>query len=406
VQYLRLSSTGKKADGPKVILAPGTKLPRFVEEEQSWARGFFSRLHGYLTERPVKVPANAPNDLRGDTFGQGGFWDNLKEALRPVPASARGPVHSRMAVEWKPWYRTYWENLRDAIAPPKLPPLKVTSKPVKVRDIWSKDEKFGIAQGLSLAVHVALVVLITVPIIQHVLPTTEAKNKPEVISIDISPYMAKLPPGKDKAGGGGGGGERMNTPPTKGKAPKFDWLQKTPPMAVIRNPDPKLPAEPTLLGPPDLKVPSPNMPNYGDPLAKLITGSGGPGGGGGIGTGCCGGIGSGEGGGLGPGSGGGTGGGAFRPGTGGVGFPQCVYCPLPIYSDEARKAKYQGIVVLQIVVTPDGRATNISVVRGPGLGLEDKAIEAVRGWRFKPATGPGGKAVPVYTLIEVNFRLL
>ena len=56
--------------------------------------------------------------------------------------------------------------------------------------------------------------------------------------------------------------------------------------------------------------------------------------------------------------------------------------------------------------TPDGRATNIQVVKGPGLGLEDKAIEAVRNWRFKPALGPDGKPVATLTPIEVTFRLL
>ena len=75
--------------------------------------------------------------------------------------------------------------------------------------------------------------------------------------------------------------------------------QITPPMAVRPNPEPKLAVEPTLLGPPDLKVPSPNDPNFGDPLAKMMTASGGSGGGGGIGTGRAG-IGSGNGGGLGP----------------------------------------------------------------------------------------------------------
>ncbi len=198
----------------------------------------------------------------------------------------------------------------------------------------------------------------------------------------------------------------MQTPPSKGRAPKFSWEQITPPMAVIRNPNPKLAADPTLLGPPELKIPSPPMANYGDPLAKMATNSGGPGGGAGIGTGCCGGIGSGDGSGLGPGSGGGTGGGVFRQGTGGVGEVQCAYCPLPAYSEEARKAKYQGVVVLQAIVTPDGRAINIQVVKGPGLGLEEKAIEAVRVWQFKPASGPNGKPVAVYAVIEVNFRLL
>jgi periplasmic protein TonB len=397
----------KDPNAAKVVLGPGVRNPKFAEESESWASGFFGRLKGYFTERPIKVSSSLPTDLRGDSYGQGGFWDNLKAAMQPVPKEARGPVRSRMVIPWRSSFATFRENLRDLISPPKLPPLKVTSKPVKVKEIWSKDEKFGVSQLSSLLVHGALIVLIAVPVLfPRILQTTEAKNKPLVTDIDVSPYLAKLPPGDKKAGGGGGGGERMNTPPTKGKAPKFDWIQKTPPMAVIRNPQPKLPAEPTLLGPPDLKVPSPNMANYGDPLARVITGSGGPGGGGGIGTGCCGGIGSGDGGGLGPGSGGGTGGGAFSAGRNGVGYPACTYCPPPTYSEEARKAKYQGVVVLQITVTPDGRAIDIQVVRGPGLGLEEKAVEAVRGWRFKPASGPGGKPVPTVTQIEVTFRLL
>ena len=392
------------------LTSPGTaalsRAPRFALEQESWSKGFFANLKDFLTERPVKMPRSASAGAFSEEEFGGGFFENLKEWLHPLPPSVRRAAHSRMEVEWKPWYRAFWENLRDAVAPPKLPPLKVTSQPVKVRDIWSRDENFSRAQGLSLAFHALLAALMIVPLFHHVIQTTQANTKTEVISIDISPYLAQLPPGKDKAGGGGGGGERMATPPTKGRAPRFDWVQKTPPMATLRNLNPKLPAEPTLLGPPDLRVASPNLPNYGDPLAKLVTGSGGPGGGGGIGTGCCGGIGSGEGGGLGPGSGGGTGGGPFRPGTGGVGFPECVYCPSPLYSDEARKAKYQGTVVLQVIISPDGRASSINVVKGPGLGLEDKAIEAVRTWRFKPALGPGGKPVPVSVLVEVTFRLL
>ena len=125
-----------------------------------------------------------------------------------------------------------------------------------------------------------------------------------------------------------------------------------------------------------------------------------------MGTGEGGGIGSGSGGGLGPGSGGGTGGGAFRPGNGGVGYPACLYCPEPQYSEDARKAKFQGTVVLQVIIQPDGHATNIQVVKGPGLGLEEKAVEAVRTWRFKPAVGPNGTPVATITPIEVNFRLL
>jgi TonB family protein len=177
-------------------------------------------------------------------------------------------------------------------------------------------------------------------------------------------------------------------------------------MVIPKNPNPKMSATPTVLGPPDLKLPSPNLPNYGDPLAASLTDSNGPGTGGGIGSGHGGGVGSGGGGGVGPGEGGGAGGGYFRPGTGGVGYPACIYCPNPKFSDEARKAKYQGTVTLQAVITPDGRGIQIQVVKGLGLGLDEEAIEAVKGWRFKPATGPDGKPVATITDIEVTFRLL
>jgi len=384
----------------------GTRMPNFVVPHESWGKAFFSSLKEFLTERPVKLRHGASLGafITEESFG-GGFFENLAEWFRPLPRSARRGMHSRIEVEWKSWHHSFWENLRDAIAPPKLPPLKVTSKPVKVPGIWSKDENFSKAQVLSITAHVAAVALLTVPLIHHIAQSPQPV-KASVDVIDISPYLAKLPPGKDKAGGGGGGGERVPTPPTKGKLPRWDMVRLTPPMATPRNLNPKLVAEPTLLGPPDLKVPSPPLPNYGDPLAKLITGSGGPGGGGGIGTGEGGGIGSGSGGGLGPGSGGGTGGGVFRPGTGGVGYPSCLYCPEPQYSEEARKAKYQGTVVLQVVITPDGRATNITVIKGPGLGLEEKAVEAVRNWRFRPSIGPSGKPVAVSLPIEVTFRLL
>jgi TonB family protein len=69
------------------------------------------------------------------------------------------------------------------------------------------------------------------------------------------------------------------------------------------------------------------------------------------------------------------------------------------------KAKYQGVVTLVAIITADGRATDIQVVKGLGLGLDEKAIAAVRTWRFKPALGPNGKPAPVRQIIEVTFHL-
>jgi protein TonB len=390
---------------PKVTLPSGSSAPRFSGSQRPLSRGFFSNLRDFLAERPVKIPKNGKGDVFTlEGFG-GGITENFKEWFKPAPRAIRGAPVSRMTVDWQPFYKVFFQNIRDLISPPKLPPLKVTSQPVKVKDIWTKDKAFGPAQAIALGVHIAITLLILFPLYKFATTAAQtpvAKNQ-MVTPLDISDYTMKLPAGKDKAGGGGGGGERAPLPATKGKLPKWSMTQIAPPM-VHTKPDSKL--EATLLGPPDLKIPSPNLDNYGDPLAKMLNNSGGPGGGSGIGTGNGTGIGSGEGGGLGPGAGGGTGGGYFRPGTGGVGYPSCAYCPDPKYSEEARKAKYQGTVVLQAVITPDGRAIEIQVVKGPGLGLEEKAVEAVKQWRFKPALGPSGKPVAVVVPIEVTFRLL
>jgi periplasmic protein TonB len=390
---------------PKVTLPSGDSAPRLTDPQRPLSRGFFSNLRDFLAERPVKIPKNGKGAVfTTEGFGSG-VTENLKEWFKPTPREIRGAAASRMTVEWQPFYKVFFQNIRDVIAPPKLPPLRVTSQPVKVKEIWTKDKAFGPSQAIALGVHIGLTLLVFSPLLYTVVKKATANpvNNTLVTPLDISDYVMKLPPGKDKAGGGGGGGERAQLPPTRGKLPKWSMTQIAPPM-VHTKPESKI--EATLLGPPDLKIPSPNLDNYGDPLQKLVNGSGGPGGGSGIGTGTGTGIGSGEGGGLGPGAGGGTGGGYFHPGTSGVGYPSCAYCPDPKYSEEARKAKYQGTVVLQAVITPDGRAIEIQVVKGPGLGLEEKAVEAVKQWRFKPALGPGGKAVAVVVPIEVTFRLL
>jgi TonB family protein len=270
---------------------------------------------------------------------------------------------------------------------------------VKVKDIWSKDEKFGWSQAIAFGLHGAVLFgLLVIPIWTSVLPSTEAKNKQiDVTPLDISPYVAKLPAGADKAGGGGGANNHTLTPTSKGKLPKFKWTQFTPPQAKIENLNPKLAMDPSLLGPPDLKVPSPNMANFGDPMGKSVTDS--------LGNGNGTGIGSGSGGGLGPGEGGGTGGGVFRAGVNGVGIPVCFYQPPPEYSDEARKVKYQGAVVVEGIIGLDGKISNIRVVKGVGMGLDENAVAAVKTWRCKPAAGPSGKPVATIVPIEVTFRL-
>jgi periplasmic protein TonB len=393
------------ATKPKVP-APGSQppVPRFGRPAILVPDDFWSNLKQFLTERPIKIRERKDAPFTRTSFGAG-FFGNLAESLRPDPTGKR-PVNSRLTVAWGANFGGFGTRIKEFFSPPKQPPLPAGITPIKVKDIWSKDENFSTSQILAIAAHAAVILLLTVPIFTRVVPVIQAKNKIDITPLDISPYIAKLPAGANKAGGGGGGGTHEQLPPTKGRAPKFQWTQYTPPVAVIRNPNPKLPVDPSLLGPPDLKVSNPALNNMGDPLAASVNFSGGPGGGGGIGTGLGGGIGSGTGGGLGPGEGGGTGGGMFRAGVNGVGQPACLYCPDPEYSDEARKAKYQGTVVLEVIVTADGRILEPHVLRGPGLGLEEKAMAAVKTWKMRPAVGPNGKPVSCRATIEIGFRLL
>jgi periplasmic protein TonB len=229
----------------------------------------------------------------------------------------------------------------------------------------------------------------------------EIKQQVVGLVTDISPYVP-LPISKNKMGGGGGGGDRDKLQAPKGALPKLSKDQIVPPAIVVRNENPKLTVDPSVVVPPQIKLPTNG--DLGDPLSKVLgPPSNGTGAGGGIGSGYGGGVGSGTGPGVGPGHGGGYGGGAYRVG-GGVSAPKALYAPDPEYSEEARKAKYQGTVVLWLVVDANGRPQQIRVQRALGMGLDEKAIEAVRLWKFDPAR-KDGQAVPVMINVEVNFRL-
>jgi TonB family protein len=393
----RLDEAGRSTQEPTLRLG---RLP-----SPAHGRGlnnFLSNLRDFLTERPVKIRNGAPTAFSAQGFG-GSLGENFKELFSPSP---RGTVRSDLLVNWNADFSGFWTNLRDLVFPRKLPPLKVSSKPVAVPEIWSKNTQFTRVQALSIAFHVVVLVLIIVPLIPEIMgpPTTQAKAY-SITQLDIpSPYLAKLAPAAKKAGGGGGGGEHNPIPASKGRLPKFSYTQLAPPS--VKPPlNPRMAVTPTVLGPPDLHLPSPNAANWGDPLAKTYNDSSGPGGGGGIGSGYGGGVGSGSGGGVGPGEGYGAGGGVPGAGTGGYGFPACLYCPTAQFSDEAVKAKYQGVVDLIATITPEGKAIDIRVVKGLGMGLDEKAIEAVRTWRFKPALGPDGRPASVRQTIEVTFHL-
>jgi TonB family protein len=208
-------------------------------------------------------------------------------------------------------------------------------------------------------------------------------------SVELAPYI----PMKVGKGGpsGGGGGDASKIKASTGTPPKSAKQQFTPP-TVLPQQKSKLMIEPTVVA--DLKVP-PNA-QLGDQLSKLMAPSNGVGVGGGIGSGSGGGVGSGRGGpGVGP--------GIFHVGDG-VSAPRAIYTPEPEFSEEARKAKYQGVVVLNIIVGTDGRVHTPRGVRSLGMGLDEKAIEGVKTWKFDPSK-KDGRAVAVEMNIEVAFNL-
>jgi protein TonB len=305
----------------------------------------------------------------------------------------------------EPLWKSLFRNLDEFFFPKKQPPLVLTSKPIPVKDIWGfYDNKRSGALG-STFVHIILVgVIIGLTILSR--RVVSQIVKPTQITPLIAPSDdIPLAPSKTVAGGGGGGGDRDKFEAPKGKLPKRAMEQITPPAIVVRNDHPKLAVEPTVVIPPQVKIASNNMPNLGDPSSRLPSGppSNGTGSGSGIGTGTGGGVGSGGGPGVGEGHGGGIGGGVFRVG-GGVSAPRAVYAPDPEYSEEARKQKYQGVCVLMLVVGPDGRPRDIRLARSLGLGLDEKAVEAVKQWKFEPAM-KDGKPVSVAINVEVSFRL-
>jgi protein TonB len=303
---------------------------------------------------------------------------------------------------FEPLWKSLFSGLDEFFFPKKLPPLKLESKPIPVKDIWGfyNYKKNGALS--STAVHVIVIALIIGGTILGRRVVTKVEAKASVALVDPGDYIP-MKPAKTQAGGGGGGGDHDILKASQGRLPKFSMEQITPPAARIRNLDPKLAVEPTVIVMPDIKVAMNSMPNLGDPKSTAVIPSNGTGDRGGIGTGTGTGVGPGSGAGVGPGEGGNMGGGVFRPGRG-VTPPRPIFSPDPEFSEEARKAKYQGTCTLMIVVAADGRPTNIRVVNSLGMGLDEKAIETVKTWRFEPGL-KDGHPVNVEMAVEVDFHL-
>lgn len=260
------------------------------------------------------------------------------------------------------------------------------------------------AQSISLVLHGVLIAVLLIPAIAPPPDILGIRDTPLIFPglKDLNPWKAEAGNGRQNRGGGGGGARDFEAA-TAGSLPRFTPLQFTPPGRP--RPDAELVMAPTLKGP--NFTPPAAYAILGDPTSKKFNGSQGPGGGNGHGNGCCGGNGPGEGRGHGPGKDqwtGGEGESGIHVAGRGVGTPVCTYCPNPTFTEEAIRVKYQGAVTLRLVVTAEGLPTNISVVRTAGLGLDERATETVRTWRFTPARDRNGRPVATWVLIEVQFR--
>jgi TonB family protein len=337
------------------------------------------------------------------------WFDSLRRQLRerredrnapppaPITAAPDAAALDHLVQSKTPLSSLLW-TIRDILAD-KNRTLEITARPVEVEDLWSPD-KSGSSKLLSVALHGVFIALLAIP---FALPALRPVPTPTSVTLlSDPPLILNLPKATGRSGGGGGGGLKTPTPPSKGQPPRGAEKQILPPTVEIKNLAPSLIVEPTIVAPQLAQIQLPTM-QFGDPNGVIGPPSAGPGTGGGIGTGRGTGVGAGTGAGLGPGEGGGTGGGVFSVG-GGVSQPVLIAQVQPEYSDDGRKGRVQGTVELIIVVKADGSVQFDRVAKSLGYGLDQKAIDAVKKWRFIAGRKDGQ---PVATLVSVlvNFSL-
>jgi TonB family protein len=256
------------------------------------------------------------------------------------------------------------------------------------------------AIGISSTVNLAILALL---LFLGVRTIVNAVIKPKEDATDLNLTDFKAPKADQANGGGGGGGEHSIVDPIKGRLPKIEKNPIVPPQVETVD-KPKLAMESAIMVQQNITLPdNPQLPTIGVKNSTNVTLASGGQGSNGVGNGSGGGLGNGTGDGYGPGTGGGAGGGLYRVG-GGVSGPVVIHSVDPEFSDEARRAKYQGVCLISVIVDAQGNPQNPRVSRALGMGLDEKALEAVKQFKFKPAM-KGNTPVPVMITVVVNFRL-
>ena len=278
--------------------------------------------------------------------------------------------------------------------------LKISSAngvPIHLLDLRT-GPRLGRAQSASMLTHAAIIAAFAAWFIHPPLkqtPRISATDPAQQLAPISSDFLRQLL-GDHPSSGSGQGGGRNPLSPTTGHIPTISSIQLLKP-SLPQKTDPQLPVPPTILDPnaPALLTP---VVDVGLPWMKDKTNSPGPGSGNTIGSGNGHTMGDGGDGPIGEGFSG-------APYRAGVTRPSCAFCPDPMYTDEAREAKVQGIVTLEVLVGVDGRAAQVHVTKGIGMGLEDRTLQSVRSWHFTPARDAAHRPVAAWVTIEVLFRL-
>lgn len=291
------------------------------------------------------------------------------------------------------WLYRVRENLAQLLLPSHFKPSSANGAPIHLLK-FEKSPRPARAQGASLLTHIAIFAAIAFLLthtrdrFKDAAPVTPGTEGP----ITISSTIIRTLTGPRPSDGGSRGGGNNPVPASHGGPP---------PPSPIQLVKPTIPPSQTAVLPEPPTIPDANAAVAGGlGLQWMIkdTNSAGPGKGHGIG--------STDGNDMGD-HGPGFYGNGQSLGPYGPGFiaPVCAYCPYPTYSDDARKAKVQGAVTLQVLVGADGRAQDIRIVRGIGFGLDERAMETVRGWKFIPARDGAKHNVPAWVTVEAVFRL-
>jgi periplasmic protein TonB len=372
-------------------LRTSDSVPNFALARNVVSEGFLANLKYFLTERRGRIPG----DARGSAFlaehFQASFVDNLKECFRPAPkltgntvSSLRGVASPGIKIESEPLYRSVFINIRDAIVPPKVPSLELTSKPVEVPEIWSKHRRLSGANLVSVMLHASLTVLVLMFGFHQVTKLDPAK--PVTVLIALPAPGAPPPPAP------------VATPTvtrrmayTKRKS-FFVRGKLTAPIAI-----PKLASAKRSTD----EVSAPDLSLGGIP-------GGGP-------AGFLGGVLGGESGGIPGGVPGGISGAPPPPGAttprpglvrvgGNVRRPKAIYTPAPEFPSLAQHAKIAGVVTLEAVVDEQGNVVKLWAIKGNAL-LINAALKAVAQWKFEP-TYLDGVPVSVEMEVDVSFHFV